>query len=172
MSCLVWAFSSLSFELHLLPASLRRSPVQLHSRTEIRVERAFPLSAFSGPPHLLSWWVGSYRRSPLFLKLRQAGLLECHFSSLHSWSFTFVSEVTFSACFSFFFYHCSASQNHFLLFLQYNSPSFFFCCLFLHSLPSVVYCSVAMRCVCLCVYRRRLVLQCWQAEIGVLENGS
>lgn len=87
----LWGLLVLSAsDLQLLPASLRRSPVQLPPL----------LSASSGPPHLLSCWVGSYRRSALSLKPKHAGLLACHFSSLHSWSFTFVSEVTFSTRFS------------------------------------------------------------------------
>lgn len=84
----LWMFIVLSaWELQLLPASLRRAEQRA-------VLRAFPLSVSSGPAHLLSCWVGSCRRSPLSFKIKHAELLACLFP-LHSWSFTFVSEVTF-----------------------------------------------------------------------------
>ena len=131
MSCLVraFSFSQLQNSSCCQPAS---GDLQCSSTAEHRAEPSPPLSASSGPPHLLSCWVGSYRRSPLSLKLKHAGLLACHFSSLHSWSFTFVSEVTFSACFSFFFSTPAASSrsfffNHFFLItaLHFSFVAFF-----------------------------------------------
>lgn len=98
LSCECLWFSQLENSSCCQPAS---GGLHGSSTAEQRAElRAFPLSASSGPTHLLSCWVGPCRRSPLSFKIKHAELLACQFPSLHSWSFTFASKVTFSTFFS------------------------------------------------------------------------
>lgn len=148
----LWGLFILSaLELQLLPSQ----PQEISSAAPQQNQE---LSS-SGPPHLLSWWVGSHRRSPLSLKTKASVLLAFHFSSLHSWSFTFISKVKFSACLFFFpplllvsiinFYSFIITALHFSFVDFSYSPC----------LP-VVFCSVALGFQCVCD-RRRLVLWCW-----------
>ena len=140
----LFSFSQLQSSSCCQPAS---GGPQCSSTAEQRAEPFPPLSASSGPPHLLSWRVGLCRRSPLSLSF---------FSSLHSWSFTFVSEVTFSTCFSSLLQPLLLVSQLFSFFFfsllcHNSSPSFLFSCLYLLSFSSAVYCNVAFRDVCVCV---------------------
>lgn len=122
------------------------------------------------PPPLLSllWSTGSPSPSALvggIIKKFSPVLQLFIYLSSHSWSFTFNSEVNFSTC---FFSPATAPRLRFFFFTV-SSWKQFSICLFLLSLPSLVCCRVALEFVFVCVYyRRRLVLQCWQAEIGVV----
>lgn len=121
--------------------------------------RATPLTAPSGPPHLLSWWVGSCRRSPLFLK--PAASLSLFLLALMELYFRQRGKIF--RLFLFLFQPLLLSSKSFFLLFPHN-PSFFF---HAFSYSPCLQSSTASGCVCVTVGGRssgagRQRSSCWK----------